>query len=100
MEDLHRVGGVPAVLRYMLDQGWLDGECLTVTGQHFGGQPQCPCQTWLLTPVKMCCTCAMINRSKHTGHIQILKGNLASEGAVAKITGKEGEYFHGPARDF
>lgn len=96
MEDLHRVGGVPAVMRYMLDQGWLDGDCMTVTGQTLAAN---------LAQVKPLDASQDVLRMRHdpiksTGHIQILKGNLASEGAVAKITGKEGEYFHGPAVTF
>ncbi len=96
MEDLHRVGGIPAVMRYMLDLGWLEGDCMTVTGQTIAEN---------LANVKPLDSGQDVfyphNKPiKSTGHIQILRGNLASEGAVAKITGKEGEFFRGPARTF
>ncbi len=96
MEDLHRVGGIPAVLKYMLNQGWLDGSCMTVTGQTLeenlvAVQPLTPQQE----VVRM-----KAFPIKRTGHIQILKGNLAAGGAVAKITGKEGETFTGRAKTF
>ncbi|MGJ8663037.1 MAG: dihydroxy-acid dehydratase [Marinicella sp.] len=96
MEDLHQVGGVPAVLKYMLDLGWLDGSCLTVTGKTLAEN---------LNHVKpLDATQNVVHMQdqpiKQTGHIQVLTGNLASEGSVAKITGKEGEYFHGPAVTF
>ena len=96
MEDLHRVGGVPAVMKYMLDLGWLDGSCLTVTGHTLAEN---------LAQVKALDSSQDVvhmqdDPIKNCGHIQVLKGNLASEGAVAKITGKEGEFFHGPAKTF
>ncbi|MFC3192903.1 dihydroxy-acid dehydratase [Marinicella sediminis] len=96
MEDLHRVGGVPAVMKYMLKLGWLAGDCLTVTGRTLAEN---------LAEVQSLAAGQSVIRPvgepiKKTGHIQILKGNLASDGAVAKITGKEGEYFQGPARTF
>ena len=96
MEDLHHVGGTPAVMKYLLEKGFLDGSCLTVTGKtvvqnlvevqglaegqkviHFVEQP-----------------------IKKTGHIRIMRGNFCPDGAVAKITGKEGLKFTGPARCF
>jgi dihydroxy-acid dehydratase len=94
MEDLQKVGGTPAVLKMLLEAGRLDGSCLTVTGRTLAenlrdlpglaaGQP-------IVHPLS--------DPIKATGHIQILKGNLAPEGAVAKITGKEGLRFSGPAR--
>ncbi|MDG2491366.1 MAG: dihydroxy-acid dehydratase [Flavobacteriaceae bacterium] len=94
MEDLHNVGGVPAVLKFMLAEGMLHGDCLTVTGKTLAenlneveglkeGQD-------LIHPVS--------NPIKESGHIRILKGNIASGGSVAKITGKEGFLFKGPAR--
>jgi dihydroxy-acid dehydratase len=94
MEDLHHVGGTPAVLKMLLEEGLLHGECLTVTGRTHaenlrdvpGLSPGQPIVQPLSRPIKK------------TGHIQILKGNLAPEGAVAKITGKEGLRFSGPAR--
>jgi dihydroxy-acid dehydratase len=96
MEDLHQVGGVPAVMKYMLEQGWLDGHCLTVTGKTLAEN---------LAHIKALDSSQdvvhMLDQPiKSSGHIQILQGNLASEGAVAKITGKEGEFFHGPAVTF
>ncbi|HVC93347.1 MAG TPA: dihydroxy-acid dehydratase [Pirellulales bacterium] len=93
-EDLHNVGGTPAVMKYLLEKGLLDGDCLTVTGksvaENLTGLPGfTPGQDVFHTIDKAI---------KKTGHIQILKGNLAPEGAVAKITGKEGELFSGPAK--
>ncbi|MCY3591334.1 MAG: dihydroxy-acid dehydratase [Acidobacteria bacterium] len=94
MEDLHDVGGTPAVLRMLLDRGLVDGDCLTVTGktlaENLAPLPDlAPGQDVVLpfdSPIKA------------TGHLQILRGNLATEGSVAKITGKEGERFAGPAQ--
>ena len=96
MEDLHKVGGVPAVLKYMLAQNMLHGDCLTVTGKTLAENlaevaPLSPHQT-IIKPVD--------NPIKETGHIRVLYGNIASEGAVAKITGKEGVHFRGSARVF
>ncbi len=96
MEDLHRVGGVPAVMKYMLELGWLDGSCMTVTGKTLSEN---------LENIKALDASQDVLRMqdqpiKTTGHIQILKGNLAEQGSVAKITGKEGEYFQGPAVTF
>ncbi|MCU0874311.1 MAG: dihydroxy-acid dehydratase [Pirellulaceae bacterium] len=95
-EDLHRVGGTPAVMKYLLEEGYLNGECLTVTGQTLGENlaalPGLAPGQDIVRPVR--------SPIKPTGHIQILKGNLAPEGAVAKITGKEGLQFTGPARVF
>jgi len=96
MEDLHNVGGTPAVMKYLLEQGLLDGDCLTVTGktvaQNLADLPA-------LTPGQEVFR-SLENPIKATGHIQILKGNLAPGGSVAKITGKEGLQFSGPARVF
>lgn len=94
MEDLHKVGGVPAVMKMMLKEGILHGDCLTVTGKTIAENLE------ELPDLK---EGQQIIRSlndpiKASGHIRILKGNLAPEGSVAKITGKEGEYFEGPAR--
>lgn len=96
MEDLHAVGGIPAVMRLLLDHGYLHGDCMTVTGKTIAenlGQvsPPDPDLDIIASPA---------SPLKRSGHIQILFGNLAEEGAVAKITGKEGEYFRGPARVF
>jgi dihydroxy-acid dehydratase len=94
MEDLHQAGGTPAVLKMLLEEGLLDGTCRTITGktmeENLNGLPAlAPGQT-IVRP--------LANPIKRTGHIQILKGNLAPDGAVAKITGKEGLRFSGPAR--
>ena len=94
MEDVHAIGGVPAVMKYLLANGLLDGSCLTVTGktvaQNLAGVPDLAAGQKIIRPLS--------NPIKPTGHIQILYGNLAPTGAVAKITGKEGESFSGPAR--
>lgn len=97
MEDLHNIGGVPAVMKYCLEQGWLHGDCLTVTGktiaENLAEIPALEFETQkIIKPVE--------NPIKATGHLQILYGNLAEGGSVAKITGKEGERFTGPARVF
>ncbi|MEC8238724.1 MAG: dihydroxy-acid dehydratase [Bacteroidota bacterium] len=96
MEDVHRVGGVPAVMKYMLEQGMLHGDCLTVTGKTIAENLE------ILQPLKVDQKVIrpVSNPIKSTGHIRILKGNLAEEGSVAKITGKEGLVFSGPARVF
>jgi dihydroxy-acid dehydratase len=96
MEDVHRVGGIPAVMKYMLEEGMLHGDCLTVTGKTIAEN---------LADVAPLKVGQKVIRSvsdpiKPTGHIRILKGNLAEEGSVAKITGKEGLLFQGPARVF
>ncbi|HHH36633.1 MAG TPA: dihydroxy-acid dehydratase [Gammaproteobacteria bacterium] len=96
MEDLHKVGGTPAVMKYLLEAGLLDGDCLTVTGrslaENLAELPGLSPGQQVIRPLD--------NPIKSSGHIQILKGNLAPGGAVAKITGKEGERFSGPARVF
>jgi len=96
MEDLHGVGGIPGVLKYMLDNDMLHGDCLTVTGktlaENLKDVPN------LLKDQDIVHT--LDNPIKETGHIRILFGNLATEGAVAKITGKEGLAFKGPANVF
>lgn len=94
MEDLHAVGGVPAVMKYLLEHKLLHGDCLTVTGKTVAeNMVDMPCLTAgqevffsLKSPVKA------------TGHLQILFGNLASEGSVAKISGNEGDFFKGTAK--
>jgi dihydroxy-acid dehydratase len=96
MEDLHNVGGVPGVLKYMLEQGMLHGDCLTVTGKTLAENLNAvehltPHQTVIHT---------VDHPIKETGHIRILYGNIASQGSVAKITGKEGVRFRGSARVF
>lgn len=96
MEDLYEVGGVPAVQRLLLKAGLLHGDCLTVTGntlaENLENMPDLAEGQQIIFPLS--------NPIKPTGHLQILYGNLASEGAVAKITGKEGERFSGPAKVF
>jgi dihydroxy-acid dehydratase len=94
MEDLHEVGGVPAVMKYLLSVGMLHGDCLTVTGKTVAEN---------LADVKDLTSGQKVIRPKgeplkSTGHLRIMYGNLATAGAVAKITGKEGERFEGPAR--
>jgi len=93
MEDLHKIGGTPLVMKYMLDNGFLHGNCMTVTGKTINEnlkEIECKIDNEILKPFS--------NPIKETGHIQILYGNLAPEGAVAKITGKEGEIFEGSAK--
>jgi len=96
MEDLHKIGGTPAVLKYLLEQGWLDGTCLTVTGktlaENVADLPGLSEGQDVIRSVE--------KPIKKTGHLCILRGSLAPEGAVAKITGKEGTVFSGPARVF
>lgn len=96
MEDLYNVGGVPGVLKMLLKEGLLHGDCMTVTGktmaENLKSVPNLAKGQKVVHPFS--------NPLKKTGHIQILYGNLATEGAVAKITGKEGTRFSGPARVF
>ena len=96
MEDLHAVGGIPAVLKFLLNQGVIDGNCLTVTGktlaENLAGLPDLKPGQEIVFPWE--------KPIKTTGHLQVLKGNLAPDGAVAKITGKEGNKFTGTARVF
>ncbi len=94
MEDLQSVGGIPAVMKMLLQEGLLDGNCVTVTGktlsENLADLPGLKAGQQIVHPTS--------NPIKATGHIQILKGNLAPEGSVAKITGKEGLRFSGPAK--
>ncbi|MBX9735009.1 MAG: dihydroxy-acid dehydratase [Chitinophagaceae bacterium] len=97
MQDLHQYGGVPAVMKYLLAKGLLHGDCLTVTGktiaENVATAPDLDFdQQKIILPLEQ--------PLKATGHLQILYGNLATGGSVAKITGKEGELFEGPARVF
>lgn len=97
MEDLHKHGGVPAVMKYLLANGLLHGDCLTVTGktvaENLAGVPDLDFDTQkIIYPLEQ--------PLKKTGHLQILYGNLAEKGSVAKISGKEGERFEGTARVF
>jgi dihydroxy-acid dehydratase len=93
MEDVFAIGGVPAVMKYLLQQGLLHGDCLTVTGktikENLDAVNALPDGQDVILP--------LTNPVKATGHLRILYGNLAPEGSVAKITGKEGESFSGPA---
>lgn len=96
MEDLHKVGGVPAVMKYMLTNGHLDGSCLTVTGktiaENLANVDDLTNGQDVLRDIN--------NPIKSTGHIRILYGNIANGGSVAKITGKEGVKFSGTAKVF
>jgi len=96
MEDIHQVGGIPAVLKYLLNEGLIHGDCLTVTGktlaENLQNIPDLAPNQQIIKTIK--------NPIKSSGHIRILRGNLAPEGAVAKITGKEGLKFTGPAKVF
>ncbi len=94
MEDVHAIGGVPAVMKRLLNAGLLHGHCMTVTGktvaENLEEVPELPTDQEVIRPV----TAPL----KPSGHLQILYGNLAEQGAVAKITGKEGERFEGTAK--
>jgi dihydroxy-acid dehydratase len=97
MQDLHQHGGIPSVMKYLLKEGLLHGDCLTVTGktlaENLEAVPDLSFETQkIVQPIS--------NPIKPTGHLQILYGNLAEKGSVAKISGKEGERFEGPARVF
>jgi len=96
MQDLHNVGGTPAVMKFLLDEGFLNGDCMTVTGktlaENLADLPSLKDGQDVIMPTD--------KPIKRTGHIQILKGNLAPGGSVAKVTGKEGEKFVGPAKVF
>jgi dihydroxy-acid dehydratase len=94
MEDLHAVGGIPAVLKMLMDAGLVNGACRTVTGktleENLAALPGLTAGQPIVRPLS--------DPIKASGHIQVLRGNLAPQGAVAKITGKEGLQFSGPAR--
>jgi len=96
MEDLHTVGGTPAVLKYLLEKGLIDGSCITVTGktlaENLASLPGLKPGQQIIQPIE--------TPIKATGHIRIMRGNVCPDGAVAKITGKEGLVFSGPARCF
>ncbi len=96
MEDLHNVGGTPAVMKYLLAEGLINGDCMTVTGKTVAENLQDLPGLADGQDVFH----ALSDPIKESGHIQILKGNLAPGGSVAKITGKEGLHFKGPARVF
>lgn len=96
MEDLHTVGGIPAVMRFLIKEGLMSGDCMTVTGKTISENlEKIPDLTEGQKVIH-----SLANPIKETGHIRILKGNLAPGGSVAKITGKEGRQFTGPARIF
>ncbi len=94
MEDLHNIGGTPAIIKYLLEQGLMTGDCMTVTGktlaENVAEAPSLTAGQEVFLPVD--------KPIKKSGHLQILKGNLAPGGSVAKITGKEGLRFSGPAK--
>jgi len=96
MEDVHRVGGIPAVLKYLLNHGLLHGDCLTVTGktlaENLNEIDDLEVGQNVIKPIE--------NPIKKTGHLRMLYGNLAPQGSVAKITGKEGLKFTGKAKVF
>lgn len=96
MADLQQHGGTPAVMKMLLKEGYLDGNCLTVTGmtltENLQRLPGLTPEQQIIHPINQ--------PIKATGHLQILRGNLAPDGAVAKITGKEGLTFKGPAKVF
>jgi dihydroxy-acid dehydratase len=96
MQDLHDIGGIPAVMKFLLKNGMLHGDCMTVTGktiaENYADAPDLPENQQIIKPLN--------NPIKASGHIQILYGNLATEGSVAKITGKEGLRFVGKAKVF
>lgn len=97
MQDLHKYGGLPSVMKYLLQKGLLHGDCLTVTGktvaENLSSVPDLDFKAQqIIYPLEQ--------PIKKTGHLQILYGNLAEKGSVAKISGKEGERFEGPARVF
>jgi dihydroxy-acid dehydratase len=97
MEELHRIGGVPSVIKYLLNEGFIHGDCLTVTGKTIAENVAA---ANVLDFTMQDVILPLSNPIKSTGHLQILYGNLAEGGSVAKITGKEGEKFNGPARVF
>ena len=96
MEDLHKIGGTSSVIKYLIEKGLIDGNCITITGktlnENLDNTSLLNTNQDIIRPVS--------NPLKRTGHIRILKGNLAMEGAVAKITGKEGLTFRGEAKVF
>ncbi|MFV0531572.1 MAG: dihydroxy-acid dehydratase [Flavobacteriales bacterium] len=94
MEDIFQIGGTPAVMKYLLNRGFLEGSCITVTGktlaENLAEIPEINFEQEVVKPID--------NPLKKDGHLRILFGNLAKDGAVAKITGKEGEQFKGKAK--
>ena len=96
MQDVFAIGGIPAVMKYLFENGMLHGDCLTVTGktlkENFDNTPSLPSEQKVILPLK--------HPLKQSGHLRVLYGNLAPDGSVAKITGKEGDTFSGPAKVF
>jgi dihydroxy-acid dehydratase len=97
MEDLHNIGGIPMVMKYLLSKGMLHGDCMTVTGKTLAENLESIAEIEfekqrIIYPIE--------NPLKSSGHLQILYGNIAQGGSVAKISGKEGEKFVGPAKVF
>ncbi len=96
MEDIHHIGGIPAIMKLLLENGLIDGSCMTVTGksvaENLSPLPGLSKDQTIISKLD--------NPLKTSGHLRILKGNLAPGGSVAKITGKEGEHFTGPANVF
>ncbi len=95
MEDVHQIGGMPAIMKFLLEENMIDGECMTVTGKTLGENVEKADDLTnqnIIMPVD--------KPIKSSGHIQVLYGNLAEQGAVAKITGKEGLKFSGKAKVF
>lgn len=96
MEDVHELGGIPVIMKYLLKKGIIDGSCMTVTGktiaENLENVPDLATDQDVIRPIE--------NPIKPSGHIRILHGNLAEKGAIAKITGKEGLRFSGPAKVF
>lgn len=94
MEDIHRVGGTPAILKYLLNKGYIDGDCLTVTGKTLAENvrdvPDLSDGHHIIHPVE--------SPIKASGHLRVLRGDIAPEGSIAKITGKEGLVFSGTAK--
>ena len=96
MEDVHEIGGIPAVMKYLWQQGLIDGSCLTVTGKTLAEN----LEELTSLPLEQDVIRRLDNPVSPNGHLQMLFGNLAPEGAVAKISGKEGERFSGKAKVF
>jgi len=96
MEDIQSLGGIPIIIKYLLKEGYIEGDCITVTGntikQNLENIPDLSFKEKIIYP--------LLNPIKKNGHIRILYGNIAPYGAVAKITGKEGEIFSGFAQVF
>ncbi|WP_026898955.1 dihydroxy-acid dehydratase [Daejeonella oryzae] len=97
MEDVHEIGGLPSILKYLINEGVINGNCLTVTGKTLSENVA---EAKDLDFTSQDIIRPLTDPIKKTGHLQMLYGNLASQGSVAKISGKEGDHFVGPARVF